>query len=73
MNRNLALLIIFSLCILGPALVIAATGSSSIQALGRNPSAAPKILTAMIIALVFTEAIAIVAFLVVWQLFAPGD
>lgn len=73
MNRNLALLIIFSLCILAPAGVIAVTGSSSIQALGRNPSAAPKILTAMIITLVFTEAIAIVAFLVVWQLFAPGN
>ena len=70
MSRNLALLLIFALCILGPALVIAATGFSSIQALGRNPSAAPKILTAMTITLIFAEAVAIVAFLVVWQLFA---
>ena len=72
MNRNIALTIIFTMCILGPALVMAATGYSSIHALGRNPSAAPKILTAMTIALIFAEAIAIIAFLVVWQLFAPS-
>ena len=53
----------------GPALVIAATGYASINALGRNPSAAPKILTAMTITLIFAEAVAIIAFLVVWQLF----
>lgn len=69
MSRNVALTIIFTLCILGPALVIAATGYSSIGALGRNPSAAPKVLTAMVITLIFVESIAIVAFLVVWQLF----
>ena len=72
MDRNLALLLIFGCTILGPALVIAATGYSSIGALGRNPSAAPKILTAMTITLVFIETVSIVAFLVVWQLFAPG-
>ena len=69
MNRNVALAIIFMMCILGPSLVIAATGFSSIGALGRNPSAAPKILTAMTITLIFAEAVAIIAFLVVWQLF----
>ena len=69
MNRNVALTLIFSMCILGPALVIGATGYSSIHALGRNPSAAPKILTAMTITLIFAEAVAIIAFLVVWQLF----
>lgn len=69
-HRNLALTIIFIMCILGPSLVISYTGYSSIGALGRNPSAAPKILTAMTITLIFAEAIAIVAFLVVWQLFA---
>jgi len=71
MDRNLALTLIFSLCVLGPALVMAATGFSSIAALGRNPSAAPKILTAMTITLIFAEGIAVVAFLVVWQLFTP--
>ena len=71
MDRNLALTFIFSLCILGPAAVMAATGYSSIEALGRNPSAAPKILAAMTLTLMFAEAIAVVAFLVVWQLFTP--
>ena len=70
MSRNVALTIIFVMCILGPSLVIAATGFSSIGALGRNPSSAPKILTAMTMTLVFAEGVAIVAFLVVWQLFA---
>lgn len=71
MDRNLALAIIFLMGILGPALVMAATGFASIEALGRNPSAAPKIMTAMTITLICAEAIAIVAFLVAWQLFAP--
>lgn len=69
MTRNVALTVIFTICILGPSLVIAATGFSSIGALGRNPSAAPKVLTAMTITLIFAEAVAIVSFLVVWQLF----
>ena len=71
MSRNLALTIIFMMCILGPSLVIAATGYSSIAALGRNPSSAPKILTAMTITLIFAESVALVAVLVVWQLFTP--
>ena len=70
MPRNVALTLIFMMCILGPSVVIAATGFSSIGALGRNPSAAPKILTAMTITLIFSEAVAIVAFLIVWQLFS---
>lgn len=72
MGRNLALTLIFTLCILGPAAVMAVTGYSSIGALGRNPSAAPKILTAMTITLIFVESVAIIAFLVVWQLYAPS-
>ena len=71
MDRNVALTIIFTFCIVGPAIGIGLTGASSINALGRNPSAAPKILTSMMITLIFVEAVAIVAFLVVWQLFAP--
>ena len=55
--------------ILGPSAVIAAIGYASIKALGRNPSAAPKILIAMIIALIFAEAIAVIALLVLFQLF----
>lgn len=69
-NRNAALTIIFVMCILGPAVAIGMTGSASIGALGRNPSAAPKILTAMTITLLCVECVAIVAFLIVWQLFS---
>ena len=72
MTRNAALTIIFSMCVLGPMLVMAATGFASITALGRNPSSAPKILTAMVMVLLFAEALAVVVFLVVWQLFTPG-
>lgn len=71
MSRNLALTIIFSLCVIGPTLVMAATGFASINALGRNPSSAPRILTAMVLTLLFAEALAVVAFLIVWQLFTP--
>lgn len=70
MSRNLALIIIFGLCILGPAGVFAMASFASINALGRNPSAAPKIFTAMIIALVFTEALALIIILVIFQLFS---
>ena len=70
MNRNIALTIIFIMCIMGPAMAIGLTGFSSIGALGRNPSAAPKILTAMTITLLSVEGVAIVAFLIVWQLFS---
>ena len=71
MGRNLSLTIIFALCILGPSLVFAVAAYASIHALGRNPFAAPKILAAMTITLLFAESIAIVACLVVWQLYAP--
>ncbi|MBI3602548.1 MAG: hypothetical protein HY209_06640 [Candidatus Omnitrophica bacterium] len=70
MSRNAALLIIFGLCILGPCLVFAAAIYASINALGRNPSSAPKIFTAMIIGLVFVEALAIIVMLIVFQLFS---
>jgi len=72
MNRDLSLILIFSLAILGPSAVIASAGFTSIYALARNPSAAPKIFTAMIIVLVFGAAISIIALLILFQLYAPG-
>ncbi len=68
MGRNLTIIIIFSFCILGPSAVFALSSYASIMALGRNPSSAPKIFTAMIIALFFAEALALVAMLIVFQL-----
>ena len=69
MDRNSALTIMFIFCILGPCAVFAASAFASILSLGRNPSAAPKIFTAMIIALAFAEATAFIAMLVVFQLY----
>jgi F0F1-type ATP synthase membrane subunit c/vacuolar-type H+-ATPase subunit K len=70
MNRNIALIIIFSLCVLGPCAVFAISSFASINALGRNPSSAPKIFTGMIISLIFAQTLAIVAMLIVFQLFS---
>ncbi|MFH1640727.1 MAG: hypothetical protein ABIA66_02055 [Candidatus Omnitrophota bacterium] len=70
MSRNLALILIFTMCIIGPCAVFAAAGFASIAALGRNPSSAPRIFTAMIIALVFAQSLAIIAMLIVFQLFS---
>ena len=72
MDKELTLIAIFSMAIMGPALIIAASGFATIQALGRNPSAAPKIFTAMIILLLFGTAISIIALLVLFQLYAPS-
>ncbi len=70
MDHNLALLLIFALCVIGPCAVFAIASFASINALGRNPSSAPKIFTAMIIGLVFAESIAVIAMLIVFQLFS---
>lgn len=70
MSRNVALVLIFTLCILGPIAVIAASSFASITALGRNPSATPKIFTAMVTAFVFAVAVSMIAMLIVFQLFS---
>jgi F-type H+-transporting ATPase subunit c len=67
--KNFTLILIMIISTIGPSVVIALVGSSSVKALGRNPSAAPKILISMILAFIFAEAIAIVGLLVVYNLF----
>ena len=47
-----------------PAVAIALIGSKGLEAIGRNPEAAAKIQTAMILAIAFAEAIAIYALVV---------
>lgn len=68
MSHNVAVILIIALSVLGPSFVFIASSFASIQALGRNPSASPKIFTAMIITLAFTEALAFIALLVAFQL-----
>ena len=71
MDRNLALVLIFGLCILGPSMVFAFSSAASITALGRNPSAASKIFMALIVGLLFAQALSLIAMLVAFQLFMP--
>jgi F-type H+-transporting ATPase subunit c len=49
---------------IAPAIAIGMIGSKGADAIGRNPEAAPKIQTAMILAIAFAEAIAIYALVV---------
>ncbi|MCM8787456.1 MAG: hypothetical protein NC935_05305 [Candidatus Omnitrophica bacterium] len=70
MSRNLVLLLIFGICVLGPSIVFAVTSYASILALGRNPSSAPKIFTAMIITLLFSELLSFATILAAFQLFS---
>lgn len=68
--RNFTIFLVMFATIIGPSAVIAAIGYASIRALGRNPSAAPKILQAMMISLVLALGIAVIALLILFQLFA---
>ncbi len=70
--ENFIIFLVMFITIIGPSAVIAAIGYASIRALGRNPSAAPKILQAMIVALVFSMSIAVIALLILFQLFGRG-
>jgi len=47
-----------------PSLAIGMIGSKGVEAIGRNPEAASKIQTAMILAIAFAEAVAIYALVV---------
>ena len=49
---------------IGPAIAIGLIGSKASEAIGRNPDAAPKIQTSMILAIAFAEAIAIYALVI---------
>ncbi len=69
--KNIITILIMMIATIGPSIVIAAVGYASIMSLGRNPSASPKIMLAMIVALIFAEAIAVISLLVVFQVFTP--
>ena len=69
MNNATALTLIMIAAVMGPAMVIAVIGAVSIKALGRNPSAAPKIYLGVILMIIFVEAISVMALLVVFEIF----
>ena len=53
-----------SLGVIGPGIGIGLIGSGAMQAIGRNPEASGKIVSNMILAIVFTEALGILAIVV---------
>lgn len=67
--QNLILILVMFLSTAGPAAVIAFVGYSAVKSVARNPSASPKIFIAMILAFIFAEAIAVLALLIVYNLF----
>lgn len=62
--RVLAIGVIMAVGTIAPAIAIAMIGSKGAEAIGRNPEAAAKVQTAMILAIAFAEAIAIYALVV---------
>jgi F0F1-type ATP synthase membrane subunit c/vacuolar-type H+-ATPase subunit K len=68
--NTLIILFIILVVVAGPSAVIAVLGYATLKALGRNPSAAPKIFMGTVLILVFVEAISIIALLVIFQLFS---
>jgi F-type H+-transporting ATPase subunit c len=62
--KSLASAIAIAVGALGPGLGIGMLAGKAMEAIGRNPEAAPKIQTAMIFAIAFAEAIAIYALVV---------
>ena len=63
-TKAMAAAIVMGVGAVGPSLGIGILASKALEAIGRNPEAAPKIQTAMILAIAFTEAIAIYALVV---------
>jgi len=62
--KLLAAAIVIGVGAIGPSLGIGLIGSKAVEAIGRNPEATSKVQTAMILAIVFAEAIAIYALVV---------
>ncbi|NCN51356.1 MAG: ATP synthase F0 subunit C [Candidatus Pacebacteria bacterium] len=64
MSTELAVALVMGIGSIGPALAIGMLVSKGLEAIGRNPEAAGKIQTNMILGIAFAEAIAIYALVV---------
>ena len=62
--KSLAVAITIGLGVFSPALAIGMIGKSAMESIGRNPEAAGKIQTGMILSIAFAEAVAIYALVV---------
>lgn len=58
---KIAIAIVMTLGTIAPAVSIGIIGGKALDGIARNPTAAPKIQTAMILSIAFAEAIAIYA------------
>ncbi|MCK9555390.1 ATP synthase F0 subunit C [bacterium] len=67
--KHITVILIMLISTLGPSSVIAFVGYKSVEALGRNPSAAAKILISMLLAFIFAEVIAVLGILSVFMLY----
>ena len=67
---TLALILVMFLSTAGPAAVIAFVGYAAVKSVARNPSASAKIFIVMILSFIFSEAIAVLALLILYTLFA---
>jgi F-type H+-transporting ATPase subunit c len=67
--KEITIVMVVVLSTLGPAAVIGVVGYGAVSAVGRNPSASPRILMAMIMAFIFAEAVAVMSLLMVYLLF----
>jgi len=62
--RLIGMALAAGLGVLGPAIGIGLIGNGAMQAIGRNPEASGKIASNMILAIVFAEALGILAIVV---------
>jgi F-type H+-transporting ATPase subunit c len=62
--RLLAMAIAAGLGVIGPGIGIGLIGGSAMEAIGRNPEASGKVVSNMILAIAFTEALGILALVV---------
>lgn len=62
--RNIAMALAAGLGVLGPGIGVGLIGGRAMDAIGRNPDAAGKIVSNMILPIVFTEALGILALVV---------
>ena len=62
--RLIAMALAAGLGVIGPGIGIGLIGGGAMEAIGRNPEASDKIVSNMILAIVFTEALGILALVV---------
>ncbi len=63
-TKLIAMAVAAGLGVLGPAIGIGMIGSKAMEAIGRNPEASGKVVSNMILAIVFAEALGILALVV---------